>query len=124
MFLFKYGDPQLSPMFGLQNLKNKYFVKVSKNGNLVMHEQLHDMGRKIVAIEQKIDYGIQKKKAYNVCNIKRQPSQFPKMIEWFRHLFVAWYQFAQIFNLVYHKRLIQFIFSKKIMCNFIIILYY
>jgi hypothetical protein len=39
-------DFQSSPQFGLQNLKDRSLVKLSENGNLVMHDQLRDMGRK------------------------------------------------------------------------------
>jgi hypothetical protein len=40
-------DSQSSPQLGLQNLKDRSLVKLSENGNLVMHDQLQDMGRKI-----------------------------------------------------------------------------
>ncbi|KAH8973931.1 hypothetical protein BDL97_01G074300 [Sphagnum fallax] len=46
-------DSQSSPQLGLKNLKNKSLVKLSENGNLVMHNLLRDMGRKIATIEQK-----------------------------------------------------------------------
>ncbi len=62
-------DSQSSPQLGLQNLKDRSLVKLSENGNLVMHDQLRDMGRKFA--RKKIDYGIQKKKVSNVYNIKR-----------------------------------------------------
>jgi hypothetical protein len=39
-------DSQSSPQLGLQNLKDRSLVKLSENGNLVMHDQLRDMGRK------------------------------------------------------------------------------
>jgi len=39
-------DSQSSPQLGLQNLKDRSLVKLSENGNLVMHDQLWDMGRK------------------------------------------------------------------------------
>jgi hypothetical protein len=40
-------DSQSSPQLGLQNLIDRSLVKLSENGNLVMHDQLRDMGRKI-----------------------------------------------------------------------------
>ncbi len=39
---------QHSPMICLQNLMDRSLVKVNDKGNLVMHEQLRDMGRQIV----------------------------------------------------------------------------
>ncbi len=39
---------QYSLMSNLQNLKDRSLVKVSAKGNLVMHDQLRDMGRQIV----------------------------------------------------------------------------
>ncbi|CAK9877693.1 unnamed protein product [Sphagnum jensenii] len=39
---------QYSSNSSLQNLKNKSLVKVNDKGNLVMHDQLRDMGRQIV----------------------------------------------------------------------------
>jgi hypothetical protein len=39
---------QFSLISSLQNLKNRSLVKVNDNGNLVMHDQLRDMGRQIV----------------------------------------------------------------------------
>jgi hypothetical protein len=39
-------DSQSSPQLGLRNLKDRSLVKLSENGNLVMHDQLRDMGRK------------------------------------------------------------------------------
>jgi hypothetical protein len=35
-------------MNSLQNLKDRSLVKVNDKGNLVMHDQLRDMGRQIV----------------------------------------------------------------------------
>jgi hypothetical protein len=46
-------DFQSSLELGLQNLKERSLVKLSENGNLVMHNQLRDMGRKFAMIEQK-----------------------------------------------------------------------
>ncbi len=40
-------DPQSSPQLGLQNLKDRSLVKLNENGNIVMHGQLRDMGRKL-----------------------------------------------------------------------------
>jgi len=39
---------QYSSMTSLQNLKDRSLVKVNDKGNLVMHDQLRDMGRQIV----------------------------------------------------------------------------
>jgi len=39
---------QHSPMICLQNLMDRSLVKVNDKGNLVMHDQLRDMGRQIV----------------------------------------------------------------------------
>jgi hypothetical protein len=39
-------DSQSSPQLGLRNLKARSLVKLSEDGNLVMHDQLRDMGRK------------------------------------------------------------------------------
>jgi hypothetical protein len=39
---------QYSSMNSLQNLKDRSLVKVNDKGNLVMHDQLRDMGRQIV----------------------------------------------------------------------------
>jgi Leucine-rich repeat (LRR) protein len=39
-------DFQSSPQLGLWNLKDRSLVKPSENGNLVMHDQLRDMGWK------------------------------------------------------------------------------
>jgi energy-coupling factor transporter ATP-binding protein EcfA2 len=41
------GNDSSSPMFILQNLKDKSLIKWAKDGNLYMHEQLRDMGRNI-----------------------------------------------------------------------------
>ncbi len=45
-------DYQSSPTLGLQNLKDRSLVKLSENGNLVMHNQLRDMGRKFARKNQ------------------------------------------------------------------------
>jgi hypothetical protein len=37
----------------LQNLKDRSLVKVDKDGNLIMHDQLRDMGKKFVIQEEK-----------------------------------------------------------------------
>jgi hypothetical protein len=37
----------------LQNLKDRFLVKVNKDGNLIMHDQLRDMGRKFAIQEEK-----------------------------------------------------------------------
>jgi len=37
----------------LQNLKDRSLVKVNKDGNLIMHDQLRDMGRKFVIQKEK-----------------------------------------------------------------------
>jgi hypothetical protein len=37
----------------LQNLKDRSLVKVNKDGNLIMHDQLRDMGRKFAIQEEK-----------------------------------------------------------------------
>ncbi len=36
-----------------QNLKDRSLVKINKNGNLIMHDQLRDMGRKFAIQEEK-----------------------------------------------------------------------
>jgi hypothetical protein len=41
-----------SSFFGLQNLKDRSLVKITKDGYLNMHEQLKDIGQKI-AMEQR-----------------------------------------------------------------------
>jgi energy-coupling factor transporter ATP-binding protein EcfA2 len=41
------GDDSSSPMFKLQNLKDRSLIKWAKDGSLYMHEQLRDMGRNI-----------------------------------------------------------------------------
>jgi energy-coupling factor transporter ATP-binding protein EcfA2 len=40
-------DGSLSPMLGLQNLKDRSLIKWVEDGSLYMHEQLRDMGRNI-----------------------------------------------------------------------------
>jgi len=37
----------------LQNLKDRFLVKVNKDGNLIMHDQLRDMGRKFAIQKEK-----------------------------------------------------------------------
>ncbi len=41
------GDDPSSPMFMLQNLKDRSLIKWAEDGSLYMHEQLRDMGRNI-----------------------------------------------------------------------------
>jgi len=41
------GDDPSSPMFMLQNLKDRSLIKWAEDGGLYMHEQLRDMGRNI-----------------------------------------------------------------------------
>ncbi len=41
------GDDSCSPMFVLQNLKDRSLIKWAEDGGLYMHEQLQDMGRNI-----------------------------------------------------------------------------
>jgi hypothetical protein len=43
-------------MSSLQNLKDRSLVKVSAKGNLVMHDQLRDMGRQIVKEASNYEY--------------------------------------------------------------------
>jgi len=47
---------QYSLMSSLQNLKDKPLVKVNDKGNLVMHDQLCDMGRQIVKEASNYEY--------------------------------------------------------------------
>jgi len=47
---------QCSLMSNLQNLKDRSLVKVSAKGNLVMHDQLRDMGRQIVKEASNYEY--------------------------------------------------------------------
>jgi hypothetical protein len=51
--IIRVWDSQSSPQLGLWNLKDRSLVKLSENGNLVMHDQLQDIGRKCATIEQK-----------------------------------------------------------------------
>jgi hypothetical protein len=50
---------QDSSMSSLQNLKDRSLVKVNDKGNLVMHDQLHDMGRHIVKKNSRYESGNQ-----------------------------------------------------------------
>jgi hypothetical protein len=43
-------------MSSLQNLKDRSLVKVNDEGNLVMHDQLRDMGRQIVKEASNYEY--------------------------------------------------------------------
>jgi len=45
--VYQNADGSSSPMFILQNLKDKSLIKWTKDGSLYMHEQLRDMGRNI-----------------------------------------------------------------------------
>jgi predicted secreted protein len=45
--VYSNGNYSLSPMFALQNLKDRSLINWAKNGDLYMHEQLRDMGRNI-----------------------------------------------------------------------------
>ncbi len=47
---------QYSLMSNLQNLKDRSLVKVNDRGNLVMHDQLRDMGRRIVKEDSNYEY--------------------------------------------------------------------
>ncbi len=47
---------QYSSMSSLQNLKDRSLVKVNDKGNLVMHDQLRDMGRRIVKETSNYEY--------------------------------------------------------------------
>jgi hypothetical protein len=50
---------QDSSMSSLQNLKDRSLVKVNDKGNLVMHDQLRDMGRQIVKEDSSYERGNQ-----------------------------------------------------------------
>ncbi len=63
-------DSQSSPQLGLQNLKDRSLVKLSENVNLVMHDQLRGMGRKIATIEQKNRLWDSKKESFQYLQHK------------------------------------------------------
>jgi hypothetical protein len=63
-------DSQSSPQLGLQNLKDRSLVKLSENGNLVMHDQLRDMGRKFATIEEKNRLWDSKKESFQCLQHK------------------------------------------------------
>jgi hypothetical protein len=63
-------DSQSSPRLGLRNLKDRSLVKLSENGNLVMHDQLRDTGRKIATIEQKNQLWDSKKEKFQCLQHK------------------------------------------------------
>jgi energy-coupling factor transporter ATP-binding protein EcfA2 len=42
-----------SPRINLSNLQNRSFLKVRKNGEIIIHDQLRDLGRKIASQDQK-----------------------------------------------------------------------
>jgi hypothetical protein len=63
-------DSQSSPQLGLQNLKDRSLVKLRENGNLVMHDQLRDMGRKIATIEHKNRLWDSKKESFQCLQHK------------------------------------------------------
>ncbi len=42
-----WSEDDLRPLFGLQNLKDRYLIKWTEDGILYMHEQLRNMGRNI-----------------------------------------------------------------------------
>ncbi|CAK9278148.1 unnamed protein product [Sphagnum jensenii] len=63
-------DSQSSPQLGLQNLKDRSLVKLNENGNLVMHDQLRDMGRKFATIEEKNRLWDSKKESFQCLQHK------------------------------------------------------
>jgi hypothetical protein len=45
--VYSNGNYSLSPMFGLQNLKDRSLINWAKDGSLYMHDQLRNMGQNI-----------------------------------------------------------------------------
>jgi energy-coupling factor transporter ATP-binding protein EcfA2 len=51
--IIRVWDSSRSPRINLSNLQNKSFLKVGKNGEIIIHDQLRDLGRKIAFQDQK-----------------------------------------------------------------------
>jgi energy-coupling factor transporter ATP-binding protein EcfA2 len=51
--IIRIWDSSRSPRINLSNLQNKSFLKVGKNGEIIIHDQLRDLGRKIAFQDQK-----------------------------------------------------------------------
>jgi energy-coupling factor transporter ATP-binding protein EcfA2 len=64
-------DSQSSPQLGLRNLKDRSLVKLSENGNLVVHDQLRDMGRKFATVQQKTRLWDSKKESFQCLQHKK-----------------------------------------------------
>jgi hypothetical protein len=71
-------DSHSSPQLGLQNLKDRSLVKSSENGNLIMHDQLRDMGRKIATCEQKNRLWDSKKESFQCLQHKEVIITIPR----------------------------------------------
>jgi hypothetical protein len=70
-------DSQSSPQLGLRNLKDRSLVKQNEIGNLVMHDQLQDMGRKIATIEKKNRLWDSKKESFQCLQNKEVITTIP-----------------------------------------------
>jgi nucleoside-triphosphatase THEP1 len=51
--IIRIWDSSRSPRINLSNLQDRSFLKVGKNGEIIMHDQLRDLGRKIEIHKQK-----------------------------------------------------------------------
>jgi len=70
-------DSQSSPQLGLRNLKDRSLVKQNEIGNLVMHDRLQDMGRKIATIEEKNRLWDSKKESFQCLQNKEVITTIP-----------------------------------------------